>query len=262
VRKERIAALIVWLVVLLTGAQSAFAQQSNEELQSLKKEMQTLKDGQTAIQKDLQEIKTLLKSAPGAPQPFKEFVVDIAQQPTRGKKGLKVALIEFSDYQCPFCARHVRDTGPLLDKEYIETGKVTHVFMDLPLESIHKFAFKAAEAAQCAAEDGKYWEMHDRLFANQNILGPDDLPKHAEALGLDVTKFKQCLDSGKNATGVRSDLSIAATAAFTGTPSFGFGLVDPKDPTKVKVVKTLVGAQPFAAFKTTLDGLLAEAGSK
>src|SRR5262245_3321727 len=149
--RNLLTTLASFAVFLLATFSPTFAQ-SSEDLQALKKEIQTIKESQTAIQKDLQEIKTLLKNAPAAPgghAPFKEFVVDIGQQPTKGKKDSAIALLEFSDYQCPFCSRHVRDTAPQLDKEYVQTGKVRHVFMEFPLENIHPLAFKAAQSAEC-----------------------------------------------------------------------------------------------------------------
>ncbi len=131
--------------------------------------------------------------------------------------------------------------------------------MDLPLESIHKQAFKAAEAAACAGDQGQYWEMHDQLFANQKALAPEQLRTYAEALQLDLSEFDSCLESSKHARAVRRDMAAARAAGLTSTPSFGVGFTDPKDPNKVKVVRTLRGAQPFSAFKAALDSLLAQA---
>jgi protein-disulfide isomerase len=127
--------------------------------------------------------------------------------------------------------------------------------MDFPLESIHKFAFKAAEAARCAGEQGKFWEMHDRLFANQTSLEP--AKAHAEAIGLDVPKFEGCLSSGKYADAIRKDLAEGAKAGVTGTPLFFLAYTDPAS-SKVKTVARLSGAQPYAAFKAQIDKLLAE----
>jgi protein-disulfide isomerase len=126
--------------------------------------------------------------------------------------------------------------------------------MDLPLESIHKFAFKAAEAANCAGEQGKYWEMHDRLFANQKTLEP--WKPHAEAIGLDVPKFEACLTAGKQADEIRKDMAEAQKAGVHGTPGFFLAYTEP-DSTKVKTVARLGGAQPFSAFKAQIDKLLA-----
>ena len=127
--------------------------------------------------------------------------------------------------------------------------------MDFPLESIHKFAFKAAEVANCAGEQGKYWEMDDRLFANQQSFEP--WTPHAEAIGLDVAKFEECLNSGRQAADIRKDMAEAQKAGVTGTPAFFLAYTDPNS-SKVKTLTRLTGAQPFAAFKAEIDKLLAE----
>ena len=137
----------------------------------------------------------------------------------------------------------------------MKTGKVKSVFVDLPLESIHKFAFKAAEATACAGEQGKYWEMHDRLFENQKALEPWN--GHAEALGLDVAKFEQCMTAGKFAPEIRRDMAEANRVGVSGTPGFLIARTDPAS-SKVKVLAVLRGARPFADFKTEFDQLLEE----
>ena len=127
--------------------------------------------------------------------------------------------------------------------------------MDFPLESIHKFAFKAAEAARCAGEQGKFWQMHDRLFANQKDLEP--AKPHAEAIGLDVPKFEGCLSTGKYAEAVRKDAAEGAKVGVAGTPLFFLAYTDPNS-SKVTTVARLSGAQPYPAFKAQIDQLLAE----
>ena len=144
---------------------------------------------------------------------------------------------------------------PQIESEYIKTGKLKYVARDFPLESIHKEAFKAAEAAHCAGEQGAYWEMHTRLFANQRALGPKELPQHAQGLGLDVPKFQQCLESGKYASRIRKDLADGQKAGVTGTPGFFLGVTESNDP-NVKVLRVLKGAQPYASFKEAIESLL------
>ncbi len=146
---------------------------------------------------------------------------------------------------------------PQLEQEYIKTGKVKYVALDFPLESIHKNAFKAAEAARCAGAQGKYWEMHARLFANQGAIGLNDLPSHAEALGLDMPVFHQCLESGQYAAAIRKDIAGGQQAGVTGTPSFFFGLTEAND-SKIKSLRQLTGAQPYAAFQAAINSLLSE----
>ena len=242
-------------ILLLSNPQIAFTQTS-EELKALRKELESLKQGQSAIQKELQEIKTLLRGRVAAPPPEPQNVVlSVKDDPFKGEKDAKITLVEFSDYQCPFCSRHFRETIPQIEREYIATGKIKYVFRNFPIASIHPLAFKAAEAANCAGEQGKYWEMHDRLFANQNLLGVKDLPNHAKTVGLDLTNFQQCLDSGKHASKIRSDLADGQKAGVQGTPTFFLGLTEPND-VNVKAARIIRGAQPYAAFKEAIDSLL------
>ena len=164
--------------------------------------------------------------------------------------------MEYTDFQCPFCGKYVHETFPQIEEEYIKTGKVKYVRKDFPLESIHPHAFKAAEATRCAQEQGKGWEMHARLFNNQQQLATANLPQHAQEVGLDTTAFQQCLDSGKYAALIRKDMSEAQGAGVTGTPSFFLGRSDPNG--KVKATRSLAGAQAYSAFKAAIDELLAE----
>ena len=254
----RIAAVL--LLLLISFSMPVKADSTKQEVIKLQGEVASLKEGQEALQKDLAEIKKLLQEgarAPaGAAAPFQPKDVKIDDAPFLGDAKATVTLMEFSDYQCPFCSRHMRDTFPQIENDYIKTGKVRYVLREFPLESIHPQAIKAAEAAGCASDQGKYWEMHDRLFANQNALAPAQLTSHAEALSLDAAKFKTCLDTGKFTAKVRKDLSDAQKYGATGTPTFFIGLTDPKS-SDVKAVRKIVGAQTYAAFKDAIDTLLA-----
>ena len=125
----------------------------------------------------------------------------------------------------------------------------------MPLESIHRLAFKAAETTHCAAEQGKFWEMSHRLFEQQKALEP--WKAHAEALGLDVPRFEECMTSGRYAPAIRKDMAEAQKAGITGTPAFVLAATDPADSTKVKGLTTLKGAQPYERFKAELDQALA-----
>ena len=127
--------------------------------------------------------------------------------------------------------------------------------MDFPLVQIHPLAFKAHEAAHCAGDQGKYWEMHDRLFANQKTLKPKDLARHAETLELDSSSFESCLKSGKHAAEIRKDLQAGGKAGIRGTPSFLLGLTQPGKST-IRATKIIRGAQPYSRFKPIIDELL------
>lgn len=263
-----------WKLVVLTGlgllmvcgAGPAFTQ-STDDLSGLRKDVEALKQGQATIQKELQELKNLLqqRAAPPAPRAaaapavteLQDVVLSIDGAPVKGDKDAKVTLIEFSDYQCPFCGRHFRQTLPQLESEYIKTGKVKYVLRDFPIASLHPQAAKGHEAAHCAGEQGKYWEMHGRLFTNQRAMSPKDLADHAQAIGLESTKFQECLSSGRYAAQVRRDLEDGEKAGVRGTPTFFLGVTEPGDPTKVKAVKALKGAFPYQSFKDAIDSLLA-----
>jgi len=253
------ALVLVAIAVAVASSRPALSQ-SSADVQSLKKDMEALKEGQQAIQKDIQEIKKLLAArpaaAPAAADQAMNALVSTDGEPFKGDKNAKLTLIEFSEFQCPFCGRHVRETYPQLEKEYIQTGKVKYVFRDLPLESIHKNAFKASEAAHCAGDQGKFWEMHDRLFANQNSLEPAMLSAHAQAIGIDSKKFQACLDSDKHAADIRKDINDANKLGITGTPTTVIGMTQPNDP-KIKILRVIRGAQGYSSFKAAFDELLA-----
>jgi protein-disulfide isomerase len=129
------------------------------------------------------------------------------------------------------------------------------VYRDFPMEQMHKDAQKAAEAAQCAGEQGKYWEMHDAIFQNQKAMGVEHLKKHAKGLGLTAEQFEQCLDSGKYAEEVKKDLRDGQAAGIEGTPTFFIG---PTGQDKTVQAVTIGGARPYAVFKQTFDKLLEE----
>ena len=250
--KNHVAVALSALLFLL--ALPAVAQ--NTQSDDLKTAIDSLNETQKAILKELQDIKRVLaiQQAPrAAADALPAAPMDIAMEPFKGAANARVAIIEFSEFQCPFCARYGKDAYPQILKEYVDTGKIKYVWRDYPL-GFHQNAQKAAEAAHCAGEQGKFWEMHDRLFENPKNIAPVDLPKHAEALQLNSSAFQRCLDSGRFAGDIKKDMVVATTAGVTGTPTFLIGTVQPDG--TVKVTKKLVGAKPFAEFKAAIDSLL------
>ncbi|MBI4361244.1 thioredoxin domain-containing protein [Candidatus Micrarchaeota archaeon] len=170
----------------------------------------------------------------------------------RGRADAPVIVVEFSDYQCPFCRRFYAETLPLIQGDYIDSGKVRFYFKDFPL-SFHPMAHVSSEAARCAGDQGKYWQMHDKMFGEQNAdssgtttvnYSVDDLKAWAREIGLDGTAFDACLDSGKYKDSVAADYREGVSAGISGTPSF------------VINGQTLVGAQPYSAFKSVIDAEL------
>jgi protein-disulfide isomerase len=138
----------------------------------------------------------------------------------------------------------------------VDSGKLRYTFRDFPLESIHPKAAKAAEAARCAGDQAKYWEMHDRLFANQRALDPKNLIEHANAIGLDESAFKECLDQGKYTAAVAVDVEEGDKLGIRGTPTIVLG-ISAGDRVRSPVI--IRGAQSFAIFKAEIDKLLSQA---
>lgn len=173
----------------------------------------------------------------------------------KGDKNATITLIEFADYQCPFCARFSHETLPQIERDYIAKGNVKFVFSNFPLEHHHPYAFKAAVAAQCAGEQRKFWEMHRRLFDLQDTRYFTDWPHHGEMLALDLTKFTQCLDSEATASKVRNDLTNGKNAGVKVTPTFFLGFTEP-NVSQIKPLREILGAKPYTTFKEALDSLL------
>ena len=145
---------------------------SHSELGALKGDIASIKAELAEIKNQLTDIRQLLSQRPAQARRADNVVakVSVADNPILGQHDAPITLIEFSDYQCPFCQRFFQTTFPVLKTEYIDAGKLRYVFRDFPLDSIHPQARKAAEAGHCAGDQGKYWEMHDLLFQNQRAL--------------------------------------------------------------------------------------------
>lgn len=249
---------IVGLAFLAFAPSPGALAQSQEEVETLKRQIEALKQNQSTLQKEIEGIKDFLREK-FAPSPVerKEIFLSVEDNSVIGDRNAKVTLVEFSDYQCPFCGRHLRQTMPQIEKNYIRSGRIKYVFRDYPIESIHPQAFKAAEAARCAGEHGQYWKMHDRLFGNQKDLGVKDLPRHAQAIGLDLPKFQECLNSGKFKAKIHKDMADGQTAGVRGTPTFFLGFTDANNST-VKTVFIIRGAQPYDAFKEAIEAHFSE----
>lgn len=172
--------------------------------------------------------------------PYKELMDD---DPIKGDINAPVTIVEFSDFECPFCGRYYSQTYKQLENDYIKTGKVRYVFRDFPL-GFHEHALKASEAGECADDQGKFWEMHDKLFENQNALGVESIKGYAAELGLDTGKFNECLDSGKYESEVLGDLIAGQNYGIGGTPSF------------IINGQLVVGAQPYDTFRQIIEAEL------
>ena len=223
------------LMVLLVGA--AFA------IGSMWTELRVLKGGKNEVKQEVQ-----------APEQEEEVEITeevwkelMSEGAMKGEEEALVTIVEFTDYQCPFCQRYVDQAYQQIETEYIDTGKVKYVLRDLPL-AFHANAQVTAEAARCAGDQDMYWEMHDKLFETQEAWSEATDTKlfksYAGLLGLNQGEFNSCLDEGKFTQVVKDDLELAQKVGANGTPTFFIN------------GKKLVGAQPFAAFKTIIDAEL------
>lgn len=173
--------------------------------------------------------------------------------PVLGNEDAPITLIEFTDYQCPFCGRHFTNTYGQLKKDYIDTGKVKLVVRDFPL-SFHPHAQKTAEATECADDQGRFWEMHDKIFETQATWSnaADIVPtlkQYAADLRLNTTAFASCLDSGKYEGEVAEDMADGSASGVNGTP--GFWVLGPGGESR-----QISGAVPYAEFQQAIDAML------
>jgi protein-disulfide isomerase len=168
-----------------------------------------------------------------------------------GSAAAPVMIIEFTDLQCPYCARFAQETWPLLRERYVDTGKVRFATRDLPL-SFHAFAVPAAVAARCAGQQGRFWEYREGLFHAQSLLGQEPYAQLAGKLGLDVARFATCRSDPAVLEAVRADAALAASSGIASTPSFVIGRVV----NGAFEGEVIAGAQPFEVFQQRLDSLL------
>lgn len=208
-----------------------------------------------AIRKVLEKIEKsgLAPQAKPSQRPKTATVTLDDKRPVLGAADAPVTVVEFTDYQCPFCRRFTQSTFPLLKRDYIDTGKIRWVVRDLPL-AFHNNARKAGQSVHCANEQGQFWEMRDILFKNSAKLENEHLRGYAEQLGLDVTAFDSCLASDRHMKAIDDDSAEAKRVGITGTPTFVVG----KPKGNRLSGKLVVGAQPLKSFATAINDELGE----
>jgi protein-disulfide isomerase len=274
---RRLAPFVAALALLTVPV----AAQSPADYQALRKEMDLMRERLTMLQKEIDLLKAQRATAPApasaqapagtATSPGGLVMKDgvpvaalpdtsafsLAKAAIRGSTAARFALVEVSDFECPFCARYSNNTSGQIVKEFVNTGKIRYAFVHMPVAS-HRNAFKASEASLCAGDQGKFWEMHDRLFvvAPQGGLVRARLPESATAIGIRVDTFNSCLDSARHAPAVQADLALARQLSVRGTPTFFLGTLDPKT-MAFKASRRIVGSKTFAVFEATLNSMLA-----
>ena len=249
IKKSTFNGLIIGLIVIV-GIAAFFAGSYISNLNSDHISEKDLEDALTKL-----ELKILQNKLPTT-QPKQTVKISMDNDPIIGNIDAPITIIEFSDFQCPFCARFHVQTLPLLLEEYIEEGKVKLVFRDFPIQSIHPNALPASVAAECANEQDKFREMHDKLFENQNEWSKKETTEamnlfiqYSEEMQLDQEKFNSCLISAKYIEEIRKDLEDGRNYGVSGTPGFFVGNDE------IGYVE-LKGAQPFDSFKKIIDAQL------
>jgi len=246
VKKSTFNGLIIGLIVVV-GVAAFFAGSYTSNLNSNQISGEDLEAEIAKL-----ELKILQNQLP-TEQPKLTMKISVDNDPIIGNPDAPITIIEFSDFQCPFCARFYTQTLPLIHEEYIEPGKVKLVFRDYPIQSIHPNAVPAAVASECANEQGKFKEMHDTLFEKQNEWSRQEtadalslFSQYATKIQLEQEAFDSCLTSGKFIEEIKKDLDDGRDYGVTGTPGFFVG----ND--QIGYVE-LKGAQPFDSFKKIID---------
>ena len=199
----------------------------------------------------------LEKSSPQSPSqgPLRiPKIISSDDDPMIGDPDAEFTIVEFSDFQCPFCAKFHSDTLPLLMQNYINNGKVNLVFRDFPIESTHPNAVPAAHASECADDQGKFWEIHDMIFENQGnwknmdpLQSLDLFKKYSIEIGVDGDVYDSCMSTAKHIDEIKKDLEDGRDYGVTGTPGFFVG-------NKEVGFTKIIGAQPFSSFQRVIDG--------
>jgi protein-disulfide isomerase len=213
---------------------------------------QQILDELKAIHKAL-ETRPAAPAQPGAPAPVDDKV-SMAFTPggfSVGKENAPLVMIEYTDYQCPFCQRFHNDSFAQIKTNFIDTGKVRYISRDFPLP-FHENARRSATAARCAAEQGKFWELRHTMIVNADQLQADKLGGYAKSASMDVPKFQACVDSDKYRAAIDKDIAEGSAAGVNGTPSFVLGRVENG---KLQGVR-MVGAMPYAQFEAKIQDML------
>lgn len=178
--------------------------------------------------------------------------LSVSGAPILGSPNAPLTLVEFTDFQCPFCARFHAETFPLLLKAHVDAGRLRYIALDFPLTGMHPDAFRAARASHCGEEQGRYWEVHAKLYGQRGQLGRSAILAAVGGLGLDKARFTACLDSDAQDSRIEKSVSQGRSIGVTGTPTFILG----RTQGATVVGRVIVGAQPFEVFDEAINSLL------
>ncbi len=237
------------------ATETSLSEEVLQQLKELSADIRDLKSEVSVIKHEVTEIKSDIEKLTKSPQARKAPVVskiETGDAPRLGDDNAKVAILEFTDFECPFCARHHKQTFSKLDTNYVKTGKIQYIAMDFPL-SFHRNAEAASITARCAGKQGQYWQMHHALFENQRQFSPSFFKAQAAELELDAEKFSDCINDPEQKALVQKDFNMGKRFGVSGTPAFFIGRI--KDGVMTDL-QSLSGAQPYERFTRIVDGLL------
>lgn len=250
-KKIVVSFLLLTLVPNLLWAQEWITEEVLKQLSEVRQELKVLQD-------EVRSLKSELANRPTSARPSavaKARPIEISQSPFIGEESAEIAIIEFSDYQCPYCKRHFSQTLPDIEKAYVATGKVQYVMKQFPL-GFHAKARGASIAALCVDKltPGSYWKAHEAIFSGETQLNSASYLSLAGSLGLSEEKYQKCLNDPEMSRVVDRDMADGQSVGVSGTPAFLIGkMVDGK----VVNGQLVTGARPFSSFSRVVDGLLA-----
>lgn len=227
---------------------------------SLQAQINALREGQEKLQRDLDELKALLKErltrteTAAMPKPVDLITVNVTGEPFKGSPLARVAILEYSDFDCSFCATYANQIYPLLDHAYVQAGKIKYFYRDMPGKE-HLNALFKARVARCAGDQDKFWEAHDLLFKDQRPFDAPGLAQFARTLSLDEAPFNACISSDRYLDAINRSAMSAARMRIQGTPAFIIGKLS-EDGDVLSATKVVMGAESFEAFRKVLDDLL------
>ena len=260
----RPSAVVIASVLSLTFLASPLVAQGRAgSTRSLQGQIDELQRGQEQLRKDLAELKALLLErvakveAPVARMPPPMVSLNVHGEPFRGSVAARVAILEYSDFDCTYCATYAREIYPLIDQAYVQAGKVKYFFRDLPSPE-HPNALFKARVARCAGDQDHFWQAHDRLFRDQRPFDGPGLTQFTKDLGLDEPTFQACISSNSYLDAIQRSAGLAGSMRINGTPAFLVGVLSDDD-SVIRVSKIFLGAESFEAFRKVLDELLVPA---
>lgn len=245
--------IIILVCVFLTACASVKKQPESWEVNELFTQLSELRKEIKLLKSDVQGLK-LKAVKKNSKSKGKQTEIDLSSSFPLGKETAKYAIVEFTDYQCPYCLKHRKKTLPIIKQQYIDSGVIKYFIKDFPLE-FHSQAKNAAMASQCAGQQGKFWDMHGLIFDNNKKLSKQSFSTFANEMDIDLSLFQKCMASEDTLRIVENNIAEGDLIGVRGTPAFFIGRVKGN---KLTDIRALYGAQSFLSFSRVINGLINE----